>query len=76
MAAPEPRERDHVPGNRGLIAMPASPEERAALYRNYAAFLRRLAGRTRVETAGAQLRHLAVEFDRLAVSIHRATLAA
>jgi len=56
--------------------MPASPEERAARYRNYAAFLRRLAGRTRVETAGAQLRHLAVEFDRLAMSIHRATLAA
>ena len=56
--------------------MVASPEERAARYRNYAAFLRQLAGRTRVETAGAQLRHLAVEFDRLAVSVQHATLAA
>jgi hypothetical protein len=57
------------------VSCHASPEERAALYRNYAAFLRQLAGRTRVETAGAQLRHLAVEFDRLAVSV-RTTLAA
>jgi hypothetical protein len=56
--------------------MPASPEERAARYRHYAAFLRQLAGRTRVETAVAQLRHLAVEFNRLAASIQRATLAA
>jgi hypothetical protein len=56
--------------------MPASPEERAARYRNYAAFLRQLAGRTRVETAGGQLRHLTVEFDRLALSVHNATLAA
>ena len=56
--------------------MVASPEERAARYRNYAAFLRQLAGRTRVDTARAQLRHLAVEFDRLAVSVECATLAA
>ena len=56
--------------------MVASPEERAARYRNYAAFLRQLAGRTRADTAAAQLRHLAVEFDRLAASVQRATLAA
>jgi hypothetical protein len=56
--------------------MAAFPEERAARYRNYAAFLRQLAARTRADTARAQLRRLADEFDRLALSIQRATLAA
>jgi len=56
--------------------MPASPKSAPPDIATTAAFLRRLAGRTRVETAGAQLRHLAVEFDQLAVSIHLATLAA
>jgi hypothetical protein len=53
-----------------------SPEERAARYRNYAAFLRRLADRTNVDMAGARLRNLADQFDQLAASIRRATLAA
>ncbi len=53
-----------------------SPEERAILYHNYAAFLRRLADRTHAETARARLRNLAVEFETLAESIHRAWLAA
>ena len=59
-----------------ITALPASPEERAARYRNYAAFLRRLADQTNVDTARARLRNLADQFDELAASIRRATLAA
>ena len=39
-------------------------------------FLRRLADQTNVDTARAQLRNLADQFDELAASIRRATLAA
>jgi hypothetical protein len=56
--------------------MPRSPEERAARYRNYAAFLRQLAARTSTDTARAQLRRLADRFERLAVGVQYATLAA
>ena len=56
--------------------MSRQPEERAMRYRNYAAFLRRLADRTRVETARTRLRNLADQFDQLAESVHRARLAA
>jgi hypothetical protein len=56
--------------------MSQSPEERAARYRNYAAFLRQLANRTSTETARAQLTRLADEFERLAASIQRSPLAA
>jgi len=52
------------------------PEERALLYPNYAAFLRRLASRTHAEKARAQLPNLADQFDQLAESIHRARVAA
>jgi hypothetical protein len=57
-------------------AMPRQPEERALRYHNYAAFLRLVAERTQAETARARLRTLADQFDHLAESIHRATLAA
>ena len=56
--------------------MSRQPEERALLYHNYAAFLRRLAGRTKVETARTRLHTLADQFDQLAESIHRARVAA
>jgi hypothetical protein len=60
----------------GTAAMPQSPEERAARYRNYAAFLRLVADRTSVDTARARLRRLAEQFDRLGASIQSATFAA
>jgi hypothetical protein len=56
--------------------MPCSAEERAARYYNYAAFLHRLADRTSAETVRARLRLLAEQFEQLAASIRRATLAA
>jgi len=43
--------------------------------RDYAAFLRWLAGQTKIDTARAQLRNLADQFDRLAASIRRTALA-
>ena len=42
---------------------------------DYAAFLRQLAGQTKIDTARAQLRNLADQFDRLAASIRRTALA-
>ena len=56
--------------------MPRSPEERATPYRNYAFFLRLLAGRTRAHTVRAHLRQLANKFDQLAASVQSAKLAA
>jgi hypothetical protein len=56
--------------------MSRSPEERAVRYRNYAAFLRLLAARTRAEAARARLRRLADELDRFAAGVKRARLAA
>jgi len=58
-----------------ITALPASREERIARYRDYAAFLRQLAGQTKIDTARAQLRNLADQFDRLAASIRRTALA-
>ena len=43
---------------------------------NYAAFVRRLADRTQVETARGRLHTLADQFDQLAESVHGARLAA
>jgi hypothetical protein len=56
--------------------MPREPEERALRYHNYAAFLRRLADRTKAETVRARLLILADQFDQLGESIHRVRLAA
>ena len=56
--------------------MSRQPEERALRYHNYAAFVRRLADRTQVETARGRLHTLADQLDQLAESVHRARLAA
>ena len=56
--------------------MSRQPEERALRYHNYAAFVRRLADRTQVETARGRLHTLADQFDQLAESVHGARLAA
>ena len=56
--------------------MSRQPEERALRYHNYAAFLRRFAGRTQAETVRVRLNTLADQFDQLGESVHRARLAA
>jgi hypothetical protein len=57
--------------------MPFASEERAAQYREHAAELRQLAGRSRYEENRRQLRHLAEEFDALAADVdERVTIAA
>jgi hypothetical protein len=56
--------------------MPVSLPERAAHYRDYAADLRRLAGRTWNEFDREKLLRLAKELDGFAESIERVTLAA
>jgi hypothetical protein len=59
------------------VAMPFASEERAAQYREHAAELRQLAGRSRYEENRRQLRHLAEEFDALAADVdERVTIAA
>ena len=56
--------------------MPVSLPERATHYRDYAADLRRLAGRTWNEFDREKLLQLAKQFDRFAESIERVMLAA
>ena len=79
------RRADHVGGD-ATVVREAAPE-RVAIALDQARRLRdpplgiapdarAVLADDEVETAGAQLRHLAGEFDRLAVSIHRATLVA
>ena len=56
--------------------MPVSLPERAAHYRDYAADLRRLAGRTWNEFDREKLLRLAKQFDRFAENIEHVTLIA
>ena len=69
-----PQEEPRSHAARGA-AMPRSVEESAAQYRDHAAELRQLAARSRYEDNRRQLRHLAEEFDALAASVERTTLA-
>ena len=81
-AATEPRygnmddRRSVVLSAERFAAMFRQPEERALRYHNYAAFVRRLADRTQVETARGRLHTLADQLDQLAESVHRVKLAA
>src|SRR5438270_14057973 len=56
---------------KGALRQPNRDLGTALRYHNYAAFVRRLADRTQVETARARLHTLADQLDQLAESVHR-----